>query len=124
MVTVSEIEAAQEGITALLNIFETIFRCATKEDWKERYIEQIGDFSAISEFLKDMGYEPSIDESQSQEEQPMTTECLECGDFFVPESENQSECAGCQQQKIEESHDDGNCVENCPVCTEEGPTGA
>ncbi len=38
---------------------------------------------------------------------PTTTgECPGCGDFFTPESPEDTKCADCKQQELEEIHDD------------------
>lgn len=62
---------------------------------------------------------PTGEVKASEHQSQMPSECSTCGDFFVPKSEKDTKCAECRRQEAEEAHDDGECIENCPVCAEE-----
>ncbi len=59
MVTPREIEATQETISELVDALDHIFRYATSDDWKNNYVEEMGNFHEIKEKLNELGYEPT-----------------------------------------------------------------
>lgn len=52
-----DIKAAQEAIIELADQLQEILDHATKDQYKNSYIEEIGNFYEINEKLKELGYE-------------------------------------------------------------------
>lgn len=57
MITGADIESVQNTIRTLVLKLEYIFSHATSDDWKEKYVTEMGNFYEINEKLKALGYE-------------------------------------------------------------------